>query len=175
MTGHLATAAQFAAAFAALYVGHHVGDYWVQTDHQAQHKSRPGREGRAACSMHVFTYVLTQLVVLELLSVATGLEWAWTGILSAVAVSGATHYMADRREYGLMFWIARKLGKDSFMRLGTPRKDLTTLALSRTDFDHKDEVALDNPQLATGAWALDQSWHLFWGVFIAALTIGALS
>lgn len=149
---------EFATAFAALYAGHHVGDYWIQTDHQAGCKGKPGRAGRLACLMHVATYTLTQALCLLLAYGVTGQAWSMRGYLLALLVSAATHYAADRREYGLMFWIARKLGKGGFMRLGVPRGG------------HYD----DNPSLGTGAWALDQSWHLFWGVFVAALILAGV-
>ena len=51
----------FAAIAITLYVAHHVGDYWIQTDHQACHKGAGGAEGRIACLKHVATYTLTQL------------------------------------------------------------------------------------------------------------------
>jgi hypothetical protein len=87
-------------------------------------------------------------------------------------VSGGTHYMADRREHGLMFRVARKLGKGSFMQLGVPRS-YEIFARSTEENEARGPMPLDNPQLATGAWALDQSWHLFFGVLIPALIIAS--
>jgi Protein of unknown function (DUF3307) len=145
----------FAAYGLALYVGHHVGDYWVQTDHQAQHKGDAGHEGRWACAKHCLTYGLTQFILAATigLTLAPGFP-AWR-VLAGVLVSVVTHYAADRREHGLMFRLARLIpGKADFLKLGVPR----------TGRD-------DNPSLGTGAWALDQSWHLFFGVFIPALLI----
>jgi hypothetical protein len=140
----------------ALYAGHHVGDYWVQTDHQAAHKGAKGQEGILACAMHVATYTLTQAAFLALAAWTTGLRWNLWAFLGALAVSAITHYLADRREYGIMFRLARLLpGKDRFLTLGVPRPGRE-----------------DNPSLGTGAWALDQSWHIFWGVFVAALVLG---
>lgn len=151
--------ALFGAVSVALYVGHHVGDYWVQTDHQSSHKGRAGHEGRAACLAHVASYVSTQIVMLALLRTALGFDRI--SIVQTVAgllVSGVTHYLADRREFGIMLKLARLLpGKARFVTLGVPRGG------------HYD----DNPSLGTGAWALDQSWHLFWGVFVAGLIIAA--
>lgn len=153
----------FAAIAVALYVGHHVGDYWVQTDHQARHKGLPGHAGRTACLRHVVGYLLTQYVMLCLVGLAAG---AWinpNGLLAALLVSGVTHYLADRREHGLMFKLARRLpGKAVFMELGVPRDRFVCDEYGAT-------IPVDRPQLATGAWALDQAWHIFWGVFVAAL------
>jgi hypothetical protein len=93
---------------------------------------------------------------------------AWQAGL-ALLVSGVTHYMADRREHGLMFKLARALpGKAQFLELGVPRY-VFVADNEDADIGHR----IDNPTLGTGAWALDQSWHLFWGVFVAALIIGA--
>lgn len=147
----------FATAALALYVGHHVGDYWVQTDRQARLKGEAGGAGRYHCTLHVLTYLMTQVVCLMIAGVVTGQapssDWV---VFAAMLISGGTHYLADRREHGLMFWLARRIpGKSDFLRLGAPRGG------------HYD----DNPSLGTGAAALDQSWHLFFGVFVSALVI----
>jgi hypothetical protein len=146
--------ALFSATAIAFYAGHHVGDYWVQTDAQAKQKGEPGRIGRVACIEHVCTYVATQVALASVLFLIVGVGTPhWWGLWGAALVSGVTHYMADRREHGLMLKLARRLpGKAAFVDLGKPRAGSN-----------------DNPQLATGAWALDQSWHIFWGVFVAAL------
>lgn len=163
------------AAGLALYAGHHVGDYWIQTDHEARHKGDAGAEGVRNCLSHVLSYVATQAVCLWLLSLATGLGGHWYALLLALAVSGVTHYAADRREYGLMFRLVRRMsGKVAFLTLGAPR-DLVTDASKSGAHQPDMGVQLDNPCLGTGAWALDQSWHLFWGVFMPALILAAWS
>lgn len=189
-----ATAGTFAAVAVALYAGHHVGDYWVQTDHQAKHKGDPGADGAWQCFLHVWAYVGTQAAVLAIAGYALGLKLSVLGFLTALAVSGVTHYVADRREQGLMFWLARRLpGKADFLQLGKPRSSLTlemwgpcpTCEGRGTSYDESTgglcwdckaggmlpsrTVLTDNPSLGTGAWALDQSWHIFWGVFVAGL------
>lgn len=161
---------EFAAIFAALYVGHHVGDYWVQTDHQARHKGDAGPGGRSACSRHVISYLATQWVMLMAiwLTFMPNLTWTW-GWNFALLISGVTHYMADRREHGLMFWLAHRLpGKSAFLELGKPRGHQIE------DVRAGVKVNIDNPSLGTGAWALDQSWHLLFGVFVPALVAVAL-
>lgn len=191
-----AMAGEFAAVAVALYVAHHVGDYWVQTDHQAKHKGAAGADGRLACLSHVLSYLATQTALLMIVASALDLTLSALGSIAALAVSGITHYMADRREHGLMFKLAHMLGKTGFMKLGVPRAPFT-IELWRTcpscegrgaGGPASDEstngqcwdcrgggqlpghVAItDNPVFTTGAWALDQSWHIFWGVFVAAL------
>jgi hypothetical protein len=162
----------FAAVFIALYVGHHVGDYWVQTDAQAAHKGDAGLQGHMACLAHVSAYVVTQLVCVDVTIMATGARVNWAAVLTGLLVSGVTHYAADRREHGLMFRLARLLpGKVRFLELGKPRNGRMIMAY---DFSGSEHVELiDSPSLGTGAWALDQSWHLFFGVFIPALIVGA--
>lgn len=156
----------------AMYAGHHIGDYWVQTDHQASHKGLPGSEGVLQCLLHVISYVATQTFMLILLSASVGLDVPAWSITLALAVSGVTHYLADRREHGLMFKLARLIpGKEIFLKMGRPR-GLYVRAFG-LDSERTREVALDNPSPATGAWALDQAWHIFFGVFIPALILGA--
>ena len=144
-------AATFAAVFAALYVAHQVADHWVQTQHQADTKGHPGWAGRAACAAHVATYTLTAVVALGLLAAGTGLRFDLFHVAVGLLISAVSHYVADRRTP------LRKLAELSrsarFYALGTPR----------TGRD-------DNPSLGTGAYALDQSFHLFF-LFAAALFI----
>lgn len=141
----------FAATGLALYAAHHVGDYWIQTDHQAAHKGEAGAHGRRACLLHVLSYLLTQSIFLSVMAWVLDLEGGNGAVLLAMAISGVTHYMADRREHGLMFKLARLIpGKARFLAYG-----------GQHGFG--------------GAWALDQSWHIFWGVFVAALVIAGLS
>jgi hypothetical protein len=181
--------AVFAATFAALYAGHHIGDYWIQSDHQARHKGDAGRAGARECLLHVGSYTLTQALCLVLLSAVTGWTTNFFAVLGALAVSAATHYAADRREHGLMVRLARLLpGKADFMRLGVPRAGVhietweTCPGCKGTGL-HCDLCrgggrvlggrVGDNPSLGTGAWALDQSWHIALGVFVPALIMAA--
>ena len=145
----------FAPVFIALYAAHEVGDHWIQTDHQACHKGATGWAGRLACARHVGT--LTGVKALAL-----GLTWAVLGVhvnpfalVVALATDAISHYWADRRVTlaRLADWLGHTLvpGKGDFYRMGAPRPG------------HDDA-----PHLGTGAYALDQSWHIGW-LFIAAL------
>lgn len=148
-----AQAATFAAVSVALYAGHHVGDYWVQRDEDAKRKGDAGRRGVLHCLRHVSSYLATQVACLALLTLALGIDTNPLGIALGLLVSGITHFEADRREHGLMFKLARRLpGKAAFLELGK-----------------------GSGTLGTGAWALDQAWHIFFGVFIASLIIAGLS
>jgi hypothetical protein len=172
VTGHTAL---FAAAGLIFYAAHHVGDYWVQTDHQARHKDDAGFAGQQSCIYHVATYVMTQAVFLCAASLVLGMRFSFPGYCAALAVSGVSHYLADRREHGIMFKLARLLpGKADFLKLGVPR-GLVIEAGESGPHTPLIGVDLDNPGLGTGAWALDQAWHIFWGVFVAALLLAGLS
>ncbi|GIJ10716.1 DUF3307 domain-containing protein [Micromonospora andamanensis] len=142
-----------AAVFAALYAAHQVGDHWIQTQHQADHKGRPGWAGRWACVKHCATYTATGVVALVLLAGFTGWRPALAPLLAGLTVSAVSHYIADRRTP--LFRLAMATGSGRFWRLGAPRADRD-----------------DNPSLGTGAYALDQSWHVGW-LFISALIIAA--
>ncbi|BCJ59742.1 DUF3307 domain-containing protein [Micromonospora endophytica] len=146
-------AAVFAAVFVALYVAHQVGDHWVQTQHQADCKGQPGWPGRLACAAHVATYTGTGLLAMVFLIAGTGLRLDPSGVAVGLGISAVTHYIADRRTP--LRWLADQTGSARFYRLGTPRPGRD-----------------DNPSLGTGAYALDQSWHVGW-LFIAALFCAA--
>jgi hypothetical protein len=152
-------ASALAAVFVALYAAHQVGDHWVQTGRQAACKGDRGWAGRVACAGHVLTLTATKAAFLAAMMAATGLHLspAWTVL--GLAVDAASHYWADRRF--TLAWLARAAervgvnGKSGFYRLGAPRPGRD-----------------DNPSLGTGAYALDQSWHIGW-LFVAALIAAA--
>ncbi|MBQ1071637.1 DUF3307 domain-containing protein [Micromonospora sp. C31] len=146
-------AAAFAAVFVALYVAHQVADHWVQTQHQADCKGQPSWTGRIACAAHVATYTVTAGLALVFLIAGTGLRLDPWGVAVGLAISAVTHYIADRRTP--LRRIAAALGSADFYTLGAPRPGRD-----------------DNPSLVTGAYALDQSWHIGW-LFIAALFCAA--
>lgn len=144
-------AATFASVFIALYVGHSMGDHWVQTSHQSAHKGRPGWVGRLADARHVTTLTLTKLAVLIPAAALLGLHLSVPGVVVGLAVDAASHWWADRRT--TLAWLARVTGKGEFYRLGAPRAGRD-----------------DNPHIGTGAYALDQSFHHLW-LLVAALII----
>lgn len=158
----------FAGMFVALYVGAQIGDFWVQSGAQAAGKGKPGREGRKHCAEHCLTYVSTQMFCVALVMWITGQGWgnAWLGML-AFLVSGVAHYAMDRREHGILPWLTRITRKQDFAKLGAPR-DLHVSAGRGPEWTVRDE-SIDAPHLGTGAFALDQSWHVLTSMFIPAL------
>jgi len=139
--------AVFAAVFAALYAAHELGDHWVQTHHQALTKGRPDTIGRLACLRHVATLTVVKAAALVLVVLVCGISFPFGGALVALAlgVDAASHYWADRRT--TLAALADRLGKGDFARLD-------------------DGFAAP---VGTGAYALDQSWHIAWLLITALL------
>lgn len=164
--------AVFAAAFAALYAAHVVADHWVQTGWQAANKGRRDHTGRRACAAHVATYAVTQGVFLVVMEIVTRIALPVSWSLAGLTVSAVTHYWADRRF--TLAGLANRLGKGDFYRLGAPRTGLQAINQDRIAPDGQllvDQPAhVDNPCLGTGAYALDQSFHIGC-LFIVALMI----
>lgn len=91
------TAVRFAAAYAALTASHEVADHWVQLDSQATAKGDRSAAGARACAAHVATYTATQALALAAVQRVTGAGLSWRRCAAALAVSAATHYVADRQ------------------------------------------------------------------------------
>lgn len=166
------SAGVFAATFAALFAAHQVADHWVQSDRQAQAKSRPGWAGRVACVDHVASYTATALVAVVVTDWVVGAQWSIGRLVVGLAVSAVSHYWADRRS--TLAGLARALGKARFYALGAPRHVGAQTASGEPVFlvnqDRVPVALIDNPTLGTGAYALDQSWHVGW-LWVAALII----
>ena len=146
-------AAAVAAVFAALFAAHQLGDHWVQTDAEARDKGRRDATGRRACTHHVLSLTATKAAALAALILVTGLALHPLAVLAGLTVDAVSHWWADRH-FTLAALADRIPGKGGFYRLGQPRPGRD-----------------DNPSLGTGAYALDQSWHVAW-LFVAALVIG---
>ncbi|MBB6001355.1 hypothetical protein HNR25_005186 [Streptomonospora salina] len=84
-------------AAVALVAGHHAGDRWLQTDHQAVTKGACTHAGRAACTGHVATLTLAQLAMLALVLAATGTGVSPLALLLGLGLNAASHWWADRR------------------------------------------------------------------------------
>jgi len=111
-------AARTAVAYAALRSAAAVGDFWLQTGHQALHKADKGLAGHRAMAGHIASYAGAQAAALLTADRLLGLGLKPSRIASAVAFSAATHWFIDRR------WPVRRLcdvaGKQSFYELGGP-------------------------------------------------------
>lgn len=87
----------FAAASVALLMAHQVGDYWIQTNHQAITKPERSWRGRWACIRHVITYTLTCVAALAIVDAVTGADLLGWPAAIGLAGNAAAHYFADRR------------------------------------------------------------------------------
>ncbi|MCO1582018.1 DUF3307 domain-containing protein [Crossiella sp. SN42] len=130
----------FATVAPALLAAHHVGDYWLQTTHQVEHKGCPGRSGWLAAARHVASYTAATAAFVGIVWVAFGLDITPLGFLLGQLVSAGTHLVIDRRTPLRAF--AALLGRIVPGKLGY----------------------YDNG----GAPHLDQAAHLVW-LFVAAL------
>lgn len=130
-------ATKFAVAYALLRAAADVADHWVQRDVDAQAKGATDahpvttvdektgekhvhgtREGRLACFHHVVTYTATQGLVLLGGSRAVGIRLHPGAVAGALAFSGVTHYIADRRvPGGVLERLAKATGKGRFFKL----------------------------------------------------------
>ncbi|MFW5415348.1 DUF3307 domain-containing protein [Nocardiopsis sp. CNT-189] len=130
-------------AYAALYTGHHIGDYLLQSDHQALTKGRCGHAGRMACTRHVLVLTVAQALALVLVLGATGTAVSPWAVPAGLAINAVTHWWADRRA------------------------TLRGLVLATEPMTHK-TTYYDNG----GAERMDQAWHVAW-MIPAALAIAA--
>ncbi|MFJ3914393.1 hypothetical protein [Streptomyces vinaceus] len=157
---HRATA--FAAAYALLRSAADYADHWGQSDFDAQAKAATDdapvtytyengptvtvgtRGGRRACAHHVIQYTATQGLVLLAGARVLRIRLHPAAVAAALAVSGLTHYAADRRvPQGLLHRLAKASGKERFFKLA--------------DYG------------MNGAYCLDQSWHHTWETLAAAV------
>jgi hypothetical protein len=145
------TAARFAATSAVLTASHEVADYWVQRDADAVAKGSPGWEGRAACARHVASYTMTQAVALYAADRALGLGLGWRRAAAGLAVSAATHYVADR-------------SGDRWQEEGASTR-LVRLARWKGSAGWLERDPGAGP-------LLDQAWHKGWVAVAAAVAVG---
>lgn len=141
------TAAQFAAAYAALTASHEVADHWVQLDSQATAKGDRNRAGAIACVKHVASYTATQALALAAVNRTTGARLSWKRAALALGISAATHYVADRQ--GGHWRDAEPRGVARF----------ASVTLGKHGWLQHDPHA---------GYLLDQAWHKGW-IAVAAL------
>jgi hypothetical protein len=143
----MTTAARFAAAYAVLTASHEVADHWVQIDAQAVAKGKPGPEGAKACAAHVATYTATQGAALLAADRVLGLRLNWRRAALGLALSAATHYIADRQ--------------GGHWRDKHPRSVVRLAAVT----GHAGWLERD----PGAGYLLDQSWHKGWIAVAAVL------
>lgn len=143
----------FAVFAAAGYPAHLLADHPFQPSEWAANKGRPCGAGRTACTKHVAVVVAFQAAFVTILALATGLTPDPTAILSGLAFTAWSHYWMDRRFTAAGLY--QTIGKSGFASLGTPRPGRN-----------------DNPSLGTGAYRMDQDWHILW-IMITSLIMAS--
>lgn len=118
----------FGTIFGTMLFVHYLGDYWIQTNHQAIHKGLTGAEsrtGRWNCAKHAAGYTIAQAVMMPVVLEADGLNltasqvwivWTW------IVFNGITHYIIDRR--WTLEAAARLMGKGGWFDIDRPRATL---------------------------------------------------
>jgi hypothetical protein len=139
------TLARMGGVYAALHAGHAVGDIWVQRDSQAVHKGDAGWAGRRACASHVVSVAATQAAFLAAACAVTGDRVPVRRALLGLAVNAASHYVTDRRRP--LRWLAHATGNQRLHDLGAG-------------------------PFGSGAYQLDQAWHIGWCAATAAIITG---
>ncbi|MFB8314703.1 hypothetical protein ACFC5T_40295 [Streptomyces sp. NPDC055961] len=129
--------AAFAVAYALLRASADYADHWGQSDFDAQAKGATddapvtytyenggptvtvgAAGGRRACAHHVIQYTATQGLALLAGTRVLGIRLHPAAVAAALAVSGLTHYAADRRvPHGLLHRLAKATGKERFYKL----------------------------------------------------------
>ncbi|GGP90190.1 hypothetical protein [Streptomyces melanogenes] len=155
--------ATFAALLGLTRAASAVGDFWVQNDFCARVKGASDQypvtyedpdtkaktvhgtaDGRKACLHHCLTYTVTQAVAVGIGARFLGIRLHPGAAAAALAISGITHYAADRRvPGGVLETLASKTGKGAFFALT----------------DHG----------INGAYCLDAAWHHAWETFAALI------
>jgi hypothetical protein len=153
--------------FIALYAAHQFADHWVQTHDEALGKGAPGLTGRLYCLAHVSSLTAFKTGALTIAYAVTGI---WPNLWAAaliLALDAGTHYWADRAAYH-----AAKEGRKVTLELLADRMNKTAFwNLGKTGVDAEGKPAAS---LGTGAYALDQSFHVAM-LFLAAAILELLS
>jgi hypothetical protein len=90
----------FGAVALTLLMMHGPADYFVQTDHQAQHKGLTGdrsAEGRWNAAKHALSYTVTQAIAVVLVLAVFGFDGSYAVVVAGLVLNGLTHYVIDRR------------------------------------------------------------------------------
>lgn len=136
-----------------LFAAHNLADHPLQSSAWAAAKGGCNHEGRIACAKHVLVVVVLQAVAVLGVVALTDTTAAPAAVACGLAFTAWSHYWFDRRFTAAGLYQA--LGKTGFARLGTPRPG------------HD-----DGPHLGTGAYRMDQDWHILWlalsGLMIAS-------
>lgn len=91
------TANVFTTVFIAMLVGHHLGDYLLQTTWQVEHKGDRGGIGWLAAAGHAASYTAATVTTTLVASLVLDVHPTPLGFLIGQLFSAATHLVIDRR------------------------------------------------------------------------------
>lgn len=126
-----------------LFAAHNLADHPLQPSQWAAAKGGCNHEGRLACAKHTGIVVLLQTLALGVVVGLSDVSISPAAAAAGLSFTGWSHYWFDRRFTARGLYAA--LGKVGFADLGTPRPDRD-----------------DAPHLGTGAYRMDQDWHILW-------------
>ncbi|CAM3252316.1 DUF3307 domain-containing protein [Stackebrandtia soli] len=136
-------AGEFAAVAVTLFIAHMVADHWAQTHVEATNKAKPGWCGRAWCALHVSIHTVISGAAVAVVAWRLGLDLEPVWFAAGLVLSGATHFLADRRWF--IEWLAGVTGSRDFYQVRTGG--------------------------ICGPYLLDQSWHIGWMLPVSLLII----
>lgn len=136
-----------------MFAAHNLADHPFQPSQWAAAKGACNHSGATACAKHILVVVLLQALAVLAVVGLTETVVSPVAVVTGIGFTAWSHYWFDRRFTAAGLYEAIK--KTSFARLGTPRPD------------HDDA-----PHLGTGAYRMDQDWHILW-LAISALIIAS--
>lgn len=133
-------------SFCLLYAGHRVGDTWAQRGIDAVRKQETGFQGGVHCLVHVLMLTATKAAFLVpgLLILGAGGLVSWGGVALALTLAGVLHYLVDRGRP--LYVMARATGQIEF--------------IERVSVVRTPGGPADTRGPGTGAFELDQAWHV---------------
>lgn len=99
--------------FAALIVGHLIGDFIIQHHTWSSHKADPGWAGWGWCSLHAATYGAACWAVLALAVAVEGFDVSGPAVAIIMVVNAGLHGFLDRR--WPLEWIIRATGSGPWL------------------------------------------------------------
>lgn len=97
-------------------------DQFLQSSDDAKQKGEPGRDGARACVRHVRSYTLAQTAAAVAMTRAFGYRLPVGAQLALVGITGATHYLIDRRTPLITFLRWHRVGKAGYLDHATVQR-----------------------------------------------------
>lgn len=99
--------------FAALLVGHLIGDYIIQQHTWSTRKVAPGWAGRGWCTVHAVTYAAACWAVLAVAVAVEGIAVNGAAVTVGMIINAGLHGFLDRR--WPLVWLVRASGSGPWL------------------------------------------------------------